>query len=48
VLYEQGFALGKTLIAAAVIVLAGFMSPFTAAFLAAAAVSLLYMIFIVA
>ncbi len=47
VLYEQGFALGKTLIAAAVIVLAAFVPPFTAAFTAAAAVSLLYFLFLV-
>lgn len=46
VLYEQGFALSKTLIAAGVIVLATFVSPFTAAFAAAAAVSLLYFIFL--
>lgn len=47
VLFEQGFALGKTLIAAIIIVLASFVSPFTAAFLAAAGASLLYFLFLV-
>lgn len=47
VMFEQGFALGKTFIAAAIIVLASFISPFTAAFLAASAVSLLYLVFVV-
>lgn len=47
VLFEQGFALGKTFIAALIIILAAFVSPFTASFLAAGAVSLLYFMFIV-
>ena len=47
VMFEQGFAIGKTFIAAAIIILASFVSPFTAAFLAAAAVSLLYLVFII-
>lgn len=47
VLFEQGFALGKGFIAAAIVVLAYFISPFTAAFFAAAAVSLLYLVFAV-
>ncbi len=45
VMFEQGFALGKTFIAALVIILASFISPFTAAFIAASAVSLLYLVF---
>ncbi|MBI5466762.1 MAG: MFS transporter [Candidatus Kerfeldbacteria bacterium] len=45
VFYEQGFALAKTLIAAVIIILAQFLSPFTASFVAAAAVSLLYLLF---
>lgn len=45
VLYEQGFALGKTFIAATVIILASFVSPFTAAFVAASGASLLYLVF---
>lgn len=45
VLYEQGFAISKTMIAALVIVLASVLPPFTAAFLAAGAVSLLYLFF---
>ena len=47
VLFEQGFALGKTFIAAGIIVLATFISPFTAAFMAASVVSLLYFLFII-
>lgn len=45
VMYEQGFALGKTFIAAVIIIAASFLSPFTAAFVAASAVSLLYLLF---
>lgn len=47
VFFEQGFALGKTFIAAVIIILASFTSPFTAAFFAAAGVSLLYFVFLV-
>lgn len=47
VLFEQGFAIGKTFIAAAIIVLSAFLSPFTASFFAASAVSLLYLVFII-
>jgi MFS family permease len=45
VLFEQGFAVGKTLIAAAIIILSSYVSPFSASFFAAAAVSLLYLVF---
>lgn len=45
VLYEQGFAISKALIAALIIVLSTFLSPFTASFIAAGAVSLLYLLF---
>jgi MFS family permease len=46
VLFEQGFALGKTCIAAVIIIISSFVSPFTASFVAAGAVSLLYLLFI--
>lgn len=45
VFYEQGFAIAKTLIAAVIIILAEHMTAFHAAFLTAAAVSLLYLLF---
>lgn len=45
VFFEQGFALGKAFIAAAVIVLMTWIEPFAAAFWAASAVSLLYLFF---
>ncbi len=46
VLFEQGFSLGKTFIAAAIIVISSVVSPFTAAFIAAGTVSFLYLLFI--
>lgn len=45
VLYEQGFAIGKTFIATLIIILASFVSPFTAAFISASVMSLLYLLF---
>lgn len=45
VFYEQGFALGKMLTAVVVMGLAGFFSPFSAAFVWSGVVSLLYLVF---
>lgn len=45
VFYEQGFAIGKTLAALAVFIIAHFVSPFTAAWVLAAFVSLFYLLF---
>ncbi len=45
VLFEQGFAIGKTFIAAVIIVISAYVSPFTASFIVAGAVSSLYLIF---
>lgn len=45
IFYEQGFAIAKTLIALAVVALAAWMNPITAAFILAAVVSLGYLIF---
>lgn len=45
VFFEQGFAISKLLMAVAVIILANFIAPFSAAFYLAAAVSLLYLLF---
>lgn len=45
ILYEQGFAIAKTLMALAVVVLAVQVNPFTAAFILAAVASLGYLIF---
>lgn len=45
VLFEQGFAIGKTCIAAIIIIISYYLSPFTASFIAAGAVSLLYLLF---
>lgn len=45
VFFEQGFSIAKLLMAAAVIVLMEWLSPFTAAFMAAGVVSFMYLIF---
>lgn len=45
VLYEQGFAIAKSSIAVAVIILASVADPFAAAFVVSAVVSLFYLVF---
>lgn len=45
VMYEQGFALAKSLMALAVIILASVADPFAAAFVVSAIVSLFYLVF---
>ncbi len=45
VFFEQGFAIAKMLMAAGVIILMNWLQPFTAAFMAAGAVSFLYLVF---